>query len=73
MSDENPFKDFVADGSPRVKIWEHWIRRVCFPLFGLAGIVYEELTVADPLLIGAYLALAGFGSIPWLRDLSKRG
>jgi len=74
MSDENPFEGFVADGaSSRVRSVEHWIRRVGFPLFGLGGIIWEELTTADPLLIGTYLALAGFGSVPWLRDIYKRG
>ena len=48
---------------------EHGIRRVLFPILGLAGIVWEELTPpSDPVLIGAYLALMGFGAIPWVRD-----
>lgn len=54
---------------------EHLIRRVGFPVVGLAGIIYEELRPpVDPLLIGAYLALMGFGGLGWVRDMyAKKG
>jgi hypothetical protein len=52
---------------------EYTIRRVGFPLVGIAGIVYEELSPpVDPLLLGAYLALLGFGGLGWVRDVYTR-
>lgn len=61
------------DDVPRhiIKI-ESYIRRIGFPLFGIAGIFWEEFTDSDPLLIGAYLALAGLGVTPWVRDYFQK-
>lgn len=53
---------------------EHGIRRIGFPLIGIGGIIYEELTTVDPLLLGAYLALTGLGATTWVRDYyAKKG
>lgn len=54
---------------------EHTIRRVAFPVFGIAGLVWEELNPpVDPILVGAYLALLGFGGLGWVRDVyMKKG
>jgi hypothetical protein len=52
---------------------EHGIRRVLFPVIGLLGLVYEELSPpVDPVLVGAYLALMGFGALPWVKDFYAR-
>jgi hypothetical protein len=52
---------------------EHGIRRVLFPVIGLLGLAYEELSPpVDPVLVGAYLALMGFGAIPWVKDYYTR-
>lgn len=64
----------MADPHPTIEKFEHGIKRIGFPLIGIAGIIYEELTTVDPLLLGAYLALTGLGATTWVRDYyAKRG
>lgn len=56
----------------RVAFAESVIRRIGFPMAGIAGIIYASITGPDPLLIATYLALAGYGGLPWVRDAAVR-
>jgi hypothetical protein len=49
------------------------IRKIVFPVVGVAGIIYEELQGdVDAALLGVYLSLVGLGAVPWVRALGER-
>lgn len=58
------------DIADRINVADQAIRKIVVPLVSIAGIIYEELdSQTDGKLLGVYLAMLGFGMVPWVRDM----
>ena len=59
------------DIASRINVMDQAIRKIVVPIVSLAGIIYEEISndSTDGKLLGVYLAMLGFGMVPWAREL----